>query len=265
MSFQKIDPIGPKPEQKQAGVGVIGKVLRILETIQASPAALNLREICQKTNINKATAYRMLSHLQREGYVFRNDAGNYSFGIKLLQLGSHTDQRATLRESAQPFLQELWQVTGETINLAVLERGEVLYLDVFESPHVFRLASKAGMQRPVYSTALGKSLAAFVPLTQRRNLLAVQKFEASTPHTISSLAQFEKELERVRHQGYAVDDEESVLGARCISAPVLNRSGEAIAAVSVAGPTTRIDLGRIPAIVDELQKACRAISARIGF
>ncbi len=151
------------------------------------------------------------------------------------------------------------------MNFAVLDRGEVLYLDVFESPHVFRLASKAGMRRPIYSTALGKSLAAFLPLKQRRALLTAQAFDTLTPHTISSLAQFEKELERVRHQGYAVDDEESVLGARCISAPVLNQSQEAVAAVSVSGPTTRIDLARIPAIARELRKTCRAIAARIGF
>jgi len=257
------------PEQDKtsrlAGVGVISKVLRILETIQASAVPLPLRDICQQTRINKTTAYRFVSHLQREGYLFRDNAGRYSFAMKLLHLAAHIDPQVALREMARPFLHDLWEATSETVSFAVLDRTEVLYLEVLESPHVFRLASKAGFRRPVYSTALGKALTAFLSEEKRKEILRFQKFEALTPHTISGVRQFEKELEKVRHLGYAMDDEESVLGARCLGVPVLSYLQEAVASISVSGPTTRVDLSKIPNIVQKLQKASRSISERMGF
>lgn len=250
---------------KLAGVGVISKVLRILETIQASTSPLPLRDICQQAKINKTTAYRFVSHLEREGYLFRDDAGRYSFAMRLLHLAAHVDRHVALREMARPFLRDLWEATSETVSFAVLDRTEVLYLEVLESPHVFRLASKAGFRRPVYSTALGKALTAFLSPEKRKEILSVQSFEAITPHTITGLLQFEKELERVRHLGYATDDEESVLGARCLGIPVLSHLQEAVASISVSGPTTRVDLSKIPDIVQKLQKVSLSISERMGF
>jgi len=261
------EPQLPEQEKdtKLAGVGVISKVLRILETIQASTTPLPLRDICGQTKLNKTTVYRFVSHLEREGYLFRDNAGRYSFAMKLLHLTAHVDRHVALREMARPFLRELWEATSETVSFAVLDRTEVLYLEVLESPHVFRLASKAGFRRPVYSTALGKALTAFLSLEKKKEILSVQNFEAITPHTISGLVPFEKELESVRHLGYAMDDEESVLGARCLGVPVLSHLQEAVASISVSGPTARVDLAKIPDIVEKLQKASRSISERMGF
>ena len=246
-------------------MGVISKVLRILETIQASASPLPLRDICEQTKINKTTAYRFVSHLEREGYLFRNNAGKYSFAMKLLQLAAHIDPQVALREMAHPFLRELWESTSETVSFAVLDRAEVLYLEVLESPHDFRLASKAGFRRPIYSTALGKALAAFLSVEKRREILGVQKFEAFTPRTISGVRQLEKELQKVRQLGYAMDDEESVLGARCLGVPVLSHLQEPVASISVSGPTTRLARSKIPDIVQKLQKASQSISERMGF
>jgi len=266
MSIVDLQKTGSRPTQKPkpADVGVISKVLRIFEAIQASPLPLQLREICKLTGINKATAYRFLAHLQREGYVFRDEAGAYSFGMKLLQLGARSDHRAALQEMARPALRRLWTETQETVNLAVLDEGMILYVHVIESPHEFRFASKVGMRRPIYSTALGKALAAFLPEEGRRRLLELQSFQSFTPHTITSVELLEEELERVRRRGYAIDDEESVLGARCIGAPILNHRQEPLAAISVSGPTTRLSRDKIPALAAAVKEAADAISAQIG-
>ena len=254
-----------KQATKLAGVGVISKVLRILETIQASASPLALRDICQLTKINKTTAYRFVTHLEREGYLFRDGSGRYSFAMKLLHLAAHIDPQVALREMARPYLQNLWETTSETVSFAVLDKTEVLYLEVLESPHVFRLASKAGFRRPVYSTALGKALTAFLSPEKREAILRVLNFEVFTPRTITDLREFKKELERIRRRGYAMDDEESVLGARCLGVPVLSHLQEAVASISVSGPTTRVDQTRIPGIVQNLQKASRSISECMGF
>ena len=248
-----------------APVGVISKVLRILEALQGSSAGLGLKAICDLTGIHKSTAHRFLKHLEREGYLLRTEAGAYLIGPRLAQMSARGNQSATLQAVARPILWELWKLTQETVNLAVLDQGTVLYVEVIESPHEFRLSSRVGTRRSLHVTALGKALAAFLAPEQRENILATIIFQASTSKTIMNLLQFRQELEKVRRQGYAVDDEEAVQGARCVSAPILNADRKPIAAVSVSGPVTRVTPGQIAALARAVRSAAGAISVAMGF
>ena len=211
-------------------VGVISKVFRILEAIEAAPSGLGLKSICDVTRLNKSTAHRFLKHLEREGYLIRAEGGKYLIGPKLSQMGARADHRATLQAVSRPILSELWKSTRETVNLATLDQGNVLYIEVLESPHEFRLSSRVGSRRSLHATALGKALAAFLDEKHRERILGGLNFQALTPNTIMNLVQFRQELEKVRRQGYAVDDEEVTLGARCVSAPILGSDGEAVGA-----------------------------------
>jgi DNA-binding IclR family transcriptional regulator len=248
-----------------APVGVISKVLRILEAPQGSSAGLGLKAICDLTGIHKSTAYRFLKHLEREGYLVRTEAGAYLIGPRLSQMSTRGSQGATLQAVARPILWELWKSTQETVNLAVLDQGTVLYVDVIESPHEFRLSSRVGTRRSLHVTALGKALAAFLPAELRASILSTIKFQPATPKTIMNLVQFRQELEKIRRQGYAVDDEEAVQGARCVSAPILNADREPIAAVSVSGPVTRVSPNQVAALAGAVSSAARAISVAMGF
>ncbi len=248
-----------------APVGVISKVLRILEALQGSSAGLGLKAICDLTGIHKSTAHRFLKHLEREGYLVRTEAGAYLIGPRLSQMSTRGSQGATLQAVARPILWELWKSTQETVNLAVLDQGTVLYVDVIESPHEFRLSSRVGTRRSLHVTALGKALAAFLPAELRASVLSTIKFQPATPKTIMNLVQFRQELEKIRRQGYAVDDEEAVQGARCVSAPILSSDREPIAAVSVSGPVTRVSPNQVAALAGAVSSAARAISAAMGF
>jgi DNA-binding IclR family transcriptional regulator len=248
-----------------APVGVISKVLRILEALQGSSAGLGLKAICDLTGIHKSTAHRFLKHLEREGYLLRTEAGAYLIGPRLAQMSARGNQGATLQAVARPILWELWKSTQETVNLAVLDQGTVLYVDVIESPHEFRLSSRVGTRRSLHVTALGKALAAFLPAEPRENILSTIRFQPATPRTIMNLVQFRQELERIRRQGYAVDDEEAVQGARCVSAPILNADREPIGAVSVSGPVTRVSPNQVAGLAGAVTSAARAISAAMGF
>jgi DNA-binding IclR family transcriptional regulator len=248
-----------------APVGVISKVLRILEALQGSSAGLGLKAICDLTGIHKSTAHRFLKHLEREGYLVRTEAGAYLIGPRLSQMSTRGSQGATLQAVARPILWELWKSTQETVNLAVLDQGTVLYVDVIESPHEFRLSSRVGTRRSLHVTALGKALAAFLPAELRASILSTIKFQPATPKTIMNLVQFRQELEKIRRQGYAVDDEEAVQGARCVSAPILNADREPIAAVSVSGPVTRVSPNQVTALAGAVSSAARAISVAMGF
>jgi DNA-binding IclR family transcriptional regulator len=254
-----------KADPGSASVGVISKVLRILEALQGSSAGLGLKAICDRTGIHKSTAHRFLKHLERERYLIRTEAGAYLIGPRLSQLSARGNQEATLQAVARPILWELWKSTQETVNLAVLDQKTALYVDVIESPHEFRLSSRVGTRRSVHVTALGKALVAFLPRETQETILDSIAFQAATPRTIGNLVQFRQELEKVRRQGYAVDDEEAVQGARCVSAPILNSAGEPIAAVSVSGPVTRVSPNLVNALAGAVTSAAGAISAAMGF
>ena len=138
-------------ESKSAPVGVVVKVLKILEAIHDAPAGLQLKQVAKQTAINKSTAYRFLAHLEGEGYLYRDDAGAYVIGPKLARLGSGINYEESLRKISRPILHKLWINTGETVNLSVLDGQDALYLDVIESSHTFRLASQVGSRRPLRS------------------------------------------------------------------------------------------------------------------
>src|SRR5260370_5451177 len=235
-------------------------VLRILEARQGSSSVLALKAICDLTGIHKSTAHRFLKHLESEGYLLRQEAGAYLIGPRLSQMSTRGNQGATLQAVARPILWVSWKSTEETVNLAVLDQGTVFYVDVIESPHEFRLSSRVGTRRSLHVTALGKALAAFLPAEPRENILSTITFQPATPRTIMNLVQFRQELEKIRGQGYAVDDEEAVQGARCVSAPILSADREPIAAVIVSGPVTRMSPNQVAALAGAVTSEAIAIS-----
>ena len=246
-------------------VGVLSKVLKILDVLQTAPSGLTLKQVTERTGINASTAYRFLTHLEREGYLSRDGAGSYTLGIKLLLLGARATRETSLRETAAPVMRELAAATGETVNLGVMDQGMVLYADVVESHHAFRLVSRIGMRRPLHATALGKAMMAFLEEDERERILAAMRFESLTPHTIASPVRFRRELETIRRQGFAVDNEEVFLGARCIAVPILNEAGESVGAISIAGPTTRISQEEVQIFAASVMDAAQRISAQIGY
>jgi DNA-binding IclR family transcriptional regulator len=252
-------------ESKSAPVGVVTKVLRILETLHEAPAGLQLKDVAQQTAINKSTAYRFLAHLEHEGYVFRDSSGAYAIGVRLARLALGTSYQTTLRKISRPILQQLWRATGETVNLAVMDGREVLYLDVMESSHTFRLVSQVGIRRPVYCTALGKVMLAFIPEEEQQYFFQGMSFERFTPHTLKNTAQLRKEFVAIRQRGYSIDNEEAYLGSRCIGAPIFEASGKIAAAVSVSGPTTRVTRERVSTFAAAARSAARAVSRSLGY
>jgi len=248
-----------------APVGVISKVLLIFEAIHASPFGLGLKAISDATGIHKSTAHRFVKHLERERYLICTESGAYLIGPRFAQLTTHVNPRAALQAVARPVLSELWKSNRETVNLAVLDQSTVLYTDVIESTHEFRLSSRVGTRRTLPATALGKAMAAFLPKEEAEGTLADVTFQAFTPKSIINHIQFQQELAKIRREGYAVDDEEATLGARCVAAPILGADGAAIAAISVSGPTTRVTVNHIPALASAVVNAAGAISVGMGF
>ena len=252
-------------KMKSAPVGVIDKVLVILELLDQSPGGLTLKEIAEQSRINKSTAHRFLSHLEAKNYLFRDDSGAYMIGTKLTKLGTGISFHATLAKLCRGVLENLRTVTGETVNLAVLDGFEVLYVDVLETSHTFRLVSGVGTRRPFYCTSLGKAILANIQDDLRRQeLFAAIRFEPVTPRTITNLTRLKKQLAVIRKQGFALDDEEAVAGIRCLGAAILDPEGDVLGAISVSGPVVRVTTARLPLFRQEICRAAREITWLLG-
>ncbi len=252
-------------QSNSAPVGVLTKVLAIFELLDRAPDGLQLRSIAEQAKVNKSTAYRFLAHLEKAGYLVRDSTGAYLLGPRLVRLGSGSTYQSTICKVSRPILDTLWKEIGETVNLGVLDGREILYLDVLESPHNFRLVSQIGMRRPIHCTGLGKAILAWQPSSFREELLAVTKLEKLTRHSITRAADLVTELGRIQRRGYALDDEEVELGARCVAAPVFDLSGQVAAGISVSGPVTRMSRSHTAEIATAVKNAAHEISARLGY
>jgi DNA-binding IclR family transcriptional regulator len=252
-------------KSNSAPVGVLTKVLAIFELLDRYPDGMQLKSISAQTGLNKSTAYRFLAHLEQAGYLVRDLTGAYLIGPRLVRLGSNSTYQATIRKVSRPAMETLWCKTDETVNLGTLDRGEVLYLEVIESPHSFRLSSQAGMRRPLNITALGKAILAWLPIATRDELLAACKVNKRTPHSIVNSAEMLAELGRFQRRGYAIDNEEVEPGACCVAAPIFDSSGQIAASLSVSGPVTRMNRARISDIAIDLKAAADEISAGLGY
>jgi DNA-binding IclR family transcriptional regulator len=254
-----------KRKMKSPPVGVIRKVLSILELLDSVPNGLQLNQIAEETGINKSTAHRFLSHLESEGYLFRDGHSNYMVGTKLSRLGSGASFQATLSKLARPVMENLRKLTGETVNLAILDGIDVIYIDVLETGHTFRLVTQIGSHLPFYTTSLGKAMVASITDPARlEELLSRVEFESTATGTIKNIARLKKQLAVVRRQHYAFDDEEAVAGVRCVGAPIIETNGEVAAAISISAPVVRFTNDRVPMFSRELCKSAREISWLLG-
>lgn len=240
-------------------VPILGSSIKILETLSDAQSELTLHQISTLAKVGKTSAFRILYTLQRAGYVERDpSAGNYRLGLKVLELARGLRSQATLAAVARPYLLDLRDAFGETANLAILNEDKIVYAEIVESRNIFRMTAAIGSWVPWHSTALGKSIAAFLPRSKVKALLKHHSFERFTPYTITSRRGFMQALRKARETGYSLDEEETELGALCIGVPILNGDGIAIGAISVSGPRARIRRQR-KAVVVALWKVSAAI------
>jgi DNA-binding IclR family transcriptional regulator len=240
-------------------ISVLEKAVRVLEAFQGK-REVALGELAARSRLIKSNVFRILFTLERLGYVEKANGGRYSLTARLGRLAGGQRPPFDLGNLAAPFMARLLQRFQETINLGVLDDGEVLYIHVLECSHPFRLAAHAGMRSPVHSTALGKCLLSGLPRREIEPLLKAHPLRLLTPRTITDSSAFYRELEKVQAAGYAVDSEEDSSGARCIAAPILDPQGHICAAISLSGPAIRVKPARDKEIAKGLMEACKQIS-----
>lgn len=239
---------------------VLHKTLDILDRLRQSPDGLGLAELCTSIGMPKPTVHRILSTLETRGYVSRAAGTGYQVSRKLFTETANVSATERLLRAARPVMAQLAAATGETVNLGVLDGGEVLVIETVESQQAVRMSSKTGNRRFPHSTALGKIFLASLPRKEAARIVRSKGMPRFTPATIVRERDLMAELDRIRIRKYAIDNMENEPDGRCIAAAVQRENEDFAAALSISGPLPRMTLARAKSMLPLLAAACQSIT-----
>jgi DNA-binding IclR family transcriptional regulator len=245
------------------GVRVLHKTLDILEQIKTTESGYRLAELAREVELPKATVYRILTTLEGRGYLDRAHDGSYRMGKKLFDLQRTEPIEQLLHRASQPVMERLVASCKETVNLGILDAGEVVVIYTVESPQAVRMSSKIGNRRYLHATAIGKCLLCGMPDKEVARLIKLKGLAKVTEETITTKAALMMELQKVRQQGWALDNQENEIEGRCIGAPIQGPGDKIVGALSISGPVFRMDLARAKSLVNDLKTACAEISKAV--
>jgi DNA-binding IclR family transcriptional regulator len=248
---------------KDAELSSLQHGLDLLELL-AERGDARLAEIAEALGTSRATAFRVLTALKARDYVEHDrSARRYRLGPALKTLAAHADL-SLVEQLASPAMADLRDATGETINLAVIRGGRIVYASIFDGVHALRMRPTVGEEVPPHATALGKAILAALPSDQQEALLGHEPYVAFTERTIVGRTELARELERTQRRGYAIDDEESALGSACIAAEILGGDGVPLGAISVSGLAARLPEQARPPVGRAVRRWCDQLSGRLA-
>lgn len=237
------------------------RLFALLEVIAAKDQRYALQDLVEATGLPKPTLHRMLQQLESAGLLQREgDSRLYGIGTRLRRLAENLLLNDSHHGARHTVLRQLVEEIGESCNLTALSGSEVVYLDRVETAAPLRFYLHPGSRVPVHCSASGKVFLAQMSPAQRRRLLANAKLEAYTPKTLTELEALEREVQRVRKDGYAFDNEEFLPGLLCIAALVPNESGPSNLCLAVQAPVMRLDMDKAKKLLPALQRAALALS-----
>lgn len=245
-------------------VPALKKGFDILGLVSKRPG-IGFTAIRTELKLPKSSAHTLLLSLRELGALYQRPDGGYVLGLRLFELGSIAANQRNVTEFAVPFLQDLAREVELTCHLGVLEGNEAVYLAKLECEQPIRISSWIGKRVSLHSSSLGKCLIAWRPEEEVDRTLSTIDWIKKLPNTIPDVETYKHNLEVVRTNGWAIDDEEDVRNLRCIGAPVYDMSGKVIAAISVAGTTFQIDDNRIPFLAARLREVAQDISSALGY
>ncbi len=244
-------------------IQVIERMTRLLNALAGQAEAVTLKQLAQATSLHPSTAHRILTALVHDRLVERIDQGNYRLGIRLLELGNLVKARISVREHALPLMRQLHAATGEAVNLSVRRDNEIVYVERTSSGRaMMRVVNIVGARAPLHITAVGKLFLLEDGPEGLRAYAERSRLAAYTKNTLTSVAALEKEFDRIRRQGYALDNEEAELGVRCIGAAVRDDTGTLVAGLSISAPAERMKTAWAGLVKDTAEKISRAIGYR---
>lgn len=250
---------------KRRRLSSVGSAIQLLKAFSEERVDLGISELSRRLGVAKSTVHRLAATLAAEGLLEQDrETEKYRLGIALFRLGALVRRRMDISSQGRPYLYELREKTKETVHLAILDGTEIMYVYNLESTQAIRMRSDLGVRKPAYCTAEGQAILAFQPQAVL-DAVIVQGLSPRTPQTITDPAKLIKALAVVRQRGCAIEDEESEIGMRGISAPIRNDAGEVVAAVGLAGPVTRLSKKAITTFIPHVIETADLVSRRLGY
>ncbi|TXI04547.1 MAG: IclR family transcriptional regulator [Pseudorhodobacter sp.] len=241
--------------------GTVGKALDVLDAVAAYGRPVRFSDLLSGSAYPKATLYRFLQTLTNQGMLaYDDDRGTYTLGIRLVRLAHAAWATSSLAPLARPYLDDLAAETGETIHLAQMDQGQVLYVDKRNAAKPVDMFSSAGKVGPAYCTGVGKAMLAYLDAAALEAAIARQSFHRFTAETLDSPEKLRAELTAIRARGHAFDRQEHEPGIICCAVPILTRSGRVLGAISVTSTTARTSLEALESRADRI----KAIAANIA-
>ena len=240
-------------------VPALGKAVALLEAIAREPG-LRFTGIQERLGMPKSSTHHLISTMCKLGLIKQRSLGGYGLGHKLLELASIANESNDLQRDAMPLLREFAKRVQLTCHLGVFEQGEAIYIGRVEGARDIVVKSHIGQRFPVYCSALGKSLIAWSAPDLLDVVIANLAFEKRMPKTVANAAALRVQLADVRRRGWALDDEEQAPNCRCIAAPIRDRDGAVVAAISAVGTLEQVDDRRVEMLAAQVIDAARAIS-----
>jgi DNA-binding IclR family transcriptional regulator len=257
------EPAGPK--RTQAITSVVN-ASRVLCEFGPEQREFSVRDLASRLGLSKSTVHRLLVSLAVLHLVEHNpDTGRYRLGLRMYELGTLVSGNIALHEAATPCLTDLRNRTGETVQVAVLDGREAIYVERLDSIHTLRIFARVGHRVAANCTANGKVLLAHLPDDELERLLDGWLLEGRTPHSITDPDALRRDLATVRRRGYGETFNEGEMGVASVAAAIRDRTGQVIASVSVAGPTTRMNRASLRAFAGLVTETAAAISHRLGY
>jgi IclR family acetate operon transcriptional repressor len=249
---------------KKSHVKTARTTMRIIEAVREQNGG-GVTEIADYLDMSKSNTYKYLNTLADDEHLVKDD-GEYRIGLKFLDLGEHARNRQKIYMIAAPKIQELANETSETANLMIEEHGMGVFLLKADSSQAVNLDTHAGMRVYLHTTALGKAILAYLPQQRTKAIVERHGLPRMNENTITDRGKLFEELETIRERGYALDDEERLEGLRCVAAPVLTTDNTIIGAISVSGPTSRLEDERFRnTLPEKILKMKNVISLNVEY
>lgn len=249
-----------REKETRSSIQVIDRMMSLLGALSRHGSPVNLKQLATETRLHPSTAHRILSVMVGSRLVDRIEPGTYRLGIRLLELGSLVKSRISVRQEALPHMQSLQQELGETINLSVRHDDEVVYVErISGNNSMMRVVQIIGARAPLHITAVGKIFLAEDSPGKCAEYARRTGLPRYTDNTLTDADALAKELEKVRRQGYASDNEEAEKGVSCLGAGIHNDEGRLVAGLSVSAPSDRLNKAWATQVRQTAEKISRAI------
>jgi len=232
----------------------------LLETLVANGLELGIAELCKKISLPKGTVHRLLGTLKNLGYIEQNPQNRkYYLTVKTFKLGTAVTDKIGLVQII-PYMKEISRKFNEAVNLAILDRDEIIYLYSMGSDNTLKLDLRIGSNQPAYCAAVGKVLLASLSEQELDGYLQRVKLKSYTLYTITSKEYLKKDLKLIREKGYSFVNEEYMVGVSCVAVPLKDNRGKVCAGLSFSVPTVRMDKVKLPLLIDSLISTAKKIT-----